>query len=482
MAVSPEPVSSFGTAQSATGGLHESAAVRGERPARQLHTPEHLLAIAPGRAILRLAAPTTLVMLIAATSNVLYTYYVSRLGSDAIAAVSLVFPVSLLALTAMSGGIGAGAASAVARALGAGRLGDATAVAEHALALSVCVGAGFGIAMLLAAPALFTVMGGAGAVLRNAVLFARVLFGGAAITFAGAMFDSVLRGEGNVRVPAVWSSISLVLQILLIPVFMFVFGLGLVGAALALLTSQFLAIIPRAGYVFGGYGTLRPSPWPHRLAFLPVREILRVGIPASLSTTVSNVGMMILTGVLARLGEAHLAAYGLGVRLDFLLLSVAFGCGAAVLTLVGLATGARRPERVSAYVTRAGVMMVTLLAVPGLLLCWRPTIWFGAFTVDPAIRGIGAEYFHIIGPSYPFMGVSMVVAFALQGLGRATAPLIWMIVRMLGVLIAALVCTQWLGMADQAVFACIAAGNVLSSAVMVSLFLRARRTINACSG
>ncbi len=448
-----------------------AAGTKASAPPRRRGAPEELLALPPLRAVVRLATPTTGVMLIAATSNVLYTYYVSRLGPDAIAAVSLVFPISLLAITAMAGGIGAGAASAVARALGAGQRRGAAAIAEHALVLSIALGVLFAIGILLGAARLFALMGGTGVVLTSATLFARVLFGGAAITFVGTMFDSIMRGEGNVRIPALWSSTSLLLQILLTPLFMFVAGWGLVGAALAALTSQLLATIPRALYVFGGRGLVHPTFRFARLRLTPLTEILRVGIPASLSTLTNNVGMMVLTGVLARLGEAHLAAYGLGTRLDFLLMSVAYGFGAAVLTLVGLATGARQPERVRSYVIRAGAVMVALLAVPGLLLCWRPMLWLGLFTHDPGITDVGTQYLRIIGPSYPFVGISMVVAFALQGLGRATAPLVWMLLRVAGVLAVALVCTQRLGMADRAVFTSIAAGNVVSAAVMLGLFL-----------
>jgi putative MATE family efflux protein len=428
--------------------------------------------MSPFRAIFRLATPTTLVMLIAATSNVLYTYYVSRLGADAIAAVSLVFPIALLAITAMGGGIGAGAASAVARALGAGRRRDAAAVAEHALVLSAVIGIVFGLAILVGAPTLFRLMGGQGAVLQSAVMFARVLFGGAVITFVGAMFDSIMRGEGNVRVPAIWSSTSLLLQIVLTPLFMFVAGLGLVGAPLAMLASQLLATIPRARYVLGGGGVVHPAPLPRTFALTPLGEILRVGVPASLSTMINYVGMMVLTGVLARFGEAHLAAYGLGTRLDFLLLSFAYGFGAAVLTLVALVTGAGRADRALSYITRAGAIIVGLLTVPGVLLWWRPTLWFGIFTNDPGIQAVGAAYFRAIGPSYPFMGVAMVIAFAFQGLGRATPPLVWMALRVIGVVVVALICTQWLGLGDQAVFFTVAAGNVTSAAVMVVLFLR----------
>ena len=88
------------------------------------------------RAVLKLATPMTFVMLVATTTNVLYTYYVSRLGADAIAAVSLVFPITLLVTTTMNGGLGAGATSGIARALGAGQPARAAAIAEHALAIA----------------------------------------------------------------------------------------------------------------------------------------------------------------------------------------------------------------------------------------------------------------------------------------------------------------------------------------------------------
>ena len=439
--------------------------------------PERLLAAPPLRAIVRLAAPTSGVMVVAATSNVIYTYFVSRLGSEAIAAVSLVFPISLIATTMMGGGIGSGTASAVARALGARRGREAVAVAEHGLFLAVTAGALFALAIVFGGPALFGLMGGKGDVLAYATQFARILFGGAVITFVSGMLDSILRGEGNVRIAAVWSSMSLLLQMVLTPVFMFWFGLGLPGAAVATLVSQLIATTPRGYYVFSGRGIVHPGWRPRRLALTPLREILRVGIPASLSTLIGYVSIMILTGVLARFGEAHLAAYGLGTRLDFLMLTLVYGCGAAVLTLVGLATGARRPERATDYVARAGAMMVAVLAVPSALLCWRPALWLNIFTADPAIHAVGEQYFRIIGPSYPFVGVSMVIAFAFQGLGRATAPLVLMAARAIGVLTIALVCTQWFGLDDRSVFITVAIGNVVSAGLMTTLFVSTQRKV-----
>src|SRR5262245_2904932 len=437
--------------------------------------PDRLLAMPPLAAVVRLAAPTTLVMAIGAVSNVVYTYFVSRLGTDAIGAVALVFPVSLLAMTAMAGGIGAGAASAVARALGAGRREVAAHTAWHALALSVTIGVVVAAMTFVGARSLFTLMGARGVVLELATHFAQVLFGGAAITFLGGMFDSVLRGEGNVRVPAIWSSTSLVLQMAVTPLFMFTAGLGLTGAALAMLVCQLLATVGRAVFVFGGGSGVRPSAkrWPRALG--PTREVLRVGVPAALSTSVANVGLMVLTAIVTRLGPAHLAAYGLVVRFDFLLMAFGYGFSAAVLTLVGMAAGAERPERIRTYVAHAGTTIAAFLAVPGAIFCWRSSLWLGLFSSEPAIHSVGATYFHIVGPSYPFVGISMVVGFAFQGLGRATIPLAWTVVRVVAMLAAAIVCTSGLGLGMGAVSAIIALGNVLSALVMIALFARIQR-------
>jgi putative MATE family efflux protein len=446
------------------------------------HTPEQLLAQDPLRAVARLAAPTTLVMLIAAISNVLYTYYVSRLGADAIAAVSLVFPMSMVAMTAMAGGIGAGATSVIARSLGGRRIGAATSAAEHAFLLAFVIGLGFAAVILLGARTVLGWMGGKGDVLENAVVFAEVIFGGCIITFTGGMLDSVLRGEGNVRVPAIWSTTSLCLQILLTPLFMFGLDLGLRGAGFATLVSQFIASIPRAWFVLGGQGAIKPRILPRRIALDTMRDILRIGIPAAVSTTINYVGIMVLTGVVARLGTPDLAAYGLGTRLDFLLLSFAFGVSAAVLTLVGMAAGAGRPELAGRYVRAACSLIVGLLVLAGGLLWWRPSLWLGIFTSDAGILEVGATYFRVIGPSYPFVGLSMVLGFAFQGLGRATPPLVVMAIRVPVVLAVALWCVH-AGLGEAGVFATIAVGNVLATIVLALLLLRElRRRSGAAHG
>jgi len=125
---------------------------------------------------------------------------------------------------------------------------------------------------------------------------------------------------------------------------------------------------------------------------------------------------------------------------------------------------------------RAACALITaLLVTASALLWWRPSLWIGIFTQDPGIHEVGALYFRIVGPSYPFVGVSMILAFAFQGLGRATPPLVVMSIRVPLVLGVATLCIGWLGLHEEAVFATIAAGNVLSSLVLGTLFVRELR-------
>jgi Na+-driven multidrug efflux pump len=130
-------------------------------------------------------------------------------------------------------------------------------------------------------------------------------------------------------------------------------------------------------------------------------------------------------------------------------------------------------------VLRAGVCIVGLLSVPAAVLWWAPGLWMDLFSSDPALHDVGAAYFRVVGPTYPFVAVSLVLSFAFQGLGRAMLPLGWLVVRVVGVLAASLVCVRWLGLDAHAVFAAIAIGNVSSAVVMITLFRSTERRLRA---
>jgi MATE family, multidrug efflux pump len=404
-------------------------------------------------------------MVLGAASGIVNTYFVSRLGADAIAAVSLVFPVNLIVLTLMGGGVGAGVSAAVAQALGGGRKRDADRVAEHAFALTAAISALLTLLLVSGAPILFRWMGGTGPVLDGAVLFARVLFSGIFVTFAVSTFDSILRAEGNVRVPSLWATVSLSLQILLVPLFMFRLGLGLAGAAAATVIGQLVGSLPRAYFVFGGRGMVQPRLFPRRLDARPIAAILRVGVPASLATLANYLGLLLLTAIIARYGTREIAAFGLGTRLDFLVLTLAFGVGSAVLILVGMAAGAGDLRRVGLLVSRAAAVVAVMLSLLSAFVIWKPAIWLSIFTREPEILGIGGIYLRVLAPSYPFLGISMACSFTFQGLGQAVFPLVLVTIRT-AIVVTTAVCLASLGAPAWSIFLAMAAGNVGSSVIL----------------
>lgn len=424
----------------------------------------------PLRAVVSLALPTTAVMVVGATSNVLHTYFVSRLGATAIAAVSLVFPISLVATAMMAGGIGSGVATAIAQALGSGRRAEAERIAEQAFLITLIVSVAFTVGLWAGAPGLFRLMGGRDEVLSGASRFARVLFGGAVITFTVSTCDSILRGEGNVRIPSIGSVISLTLQIVFTPICMFLLGMGLPGAAVATLAGQVVGMIPRGRHIFSGRGALQPRIPPTAIAVGPAAAILRIGIPASLGTFTNYLGLMLLTAIVTRYGVHEIAAFGLGTRLDFLVLTLTFGVGSAVLTLVGLARGAGDVDRARTIVSQSLRLVGSLLLVLGGLLVVWPGAWLRFFTEDPEILEIGAHYLRAVAPSYPFLGASMIFAFGLQAQGRAVFPFLITLARTVVVLSVAVAIASthasisWL-------FVAMSGGNV---AVSLLLFWRLR--------
>src|SRR5262249_48993448 len=154
------------------------------------------------RTLLHLATPNVLVMLMQAAVGLIETYFVAKLGTDALAGVALVFPVLMLMQMMSAGAIGGGISSALARALGANRRDDADAVVVHALAIALGLGLLFTVALLAGGRWLYLAMGGRGGALEAALKYSAVVFSGAILVWIFNSLANVIRGTGNMAVPA----------------------------------------------------------------------------------------------------------------------------------------------------------------------------------------------------------------------------------------------------------------------------------------
>ena len=187
--------------------------------------------------LIRLAAPNMLVMLAQTSVGLVETYFIGKLGTDALAGVALVFPLLMLMQMMSAGAMGGGISSAIARALGAGRRDDANALVLHALVIALVFGLAFTILLLGGGRWLYAAMGGSGASLQAALLYSRVVFAGAILIWLFNSLANVIRGTGNMMVPALVTCAGVVVLIPLSPCLIFGLGpfprLGITGGAVA---------------------------------------------------------------------------------------------------------------------------------------------------------------------------------------------------------------------------------------------------------
>jgi putative MATE family efflux protein len=385
--------------------------------------------------LLRLAAPNVVVLAVQTTINVLEAYFVGWLGTDALAGVSLVFPLIMLMQTMSAGGMGGGVASAIARALGGGRGGDANALVVHALLIGAGMAALFTGGMLLGGPALFRAMGGRDGALAAAVSYSTVIFSGA---FAFWMFNtlgSIIRGTGNMILPAAVVVGGGVVIVPLSPALIFGIGpvpsLGVVGAGLAVLTYYTLGSLVFTVYLASGRGLVALTRRRVALRWHHFRDILRVGLPGAFNTVQANLTQVLFTAAVGAFGTAALAGYGMGARLEYLQIPLVFGMGSALVTMVGTNIGAGRPARARRVAWIGAGIAAAVTASIGLLGALAPQLWLGLFSADPDVLAAGATYLRIVGPTYGFFGLGLALYFASQGAGRLLWPVLGGAARLL---------------------------------------------------
>jgi len=377
--------------------------------------------------LIGMAWPNILVMSAQASTGLIETWWVSKLGSDALTGMALVFP-GFMMMTMISGGaMGGGISSAIARALGGGRRHDANALVIHAILINCALGLLFSAALLLFGRPLYAAMGGRAGSLDAAMLYSNVVFGGTVLVWLMNAFASVIRGTGNMFIPAMAICIGVVLLIPLSPALIFGFGpipaMGIQGGGLAVLLTTALTASVLGWYILSGRSVVRMRwaglKWPL------TADILRVGAVGSVSTLQTSLTILLTTALVgAAAGPAGVAGYGTGGRLEYLLIPVAFGIGGPMVALVGTNIGAGQPDRALRIALTGGALAFLLTESIGIAAAIWPYAWLGLFGHDPEMLTIGAAYLRTVGPAYGFFGLGLSLYFASQGAGRLMWPLL----------------------------------------------------------
>lgn len=400
---------------------HDSTVVTAEtQAAAKLRSRDAMLHGPIFSTMMRLALPTIGVLVAQTLVNVAETFYVSRLGADALIGVSLVFPIWMLMTMMSAGGIGGGVASAVARATGAGRHEDADSLVLHTLVLSVAFGLVFSILAVTLGSHLYQALGGTGDALHSALVYSNFIFLAAVPIWIVNLLSAALRGIGNVRVPALVTFAGVAVLIPLSPLLIFGLGsfqgFGVAGAGIAVTLYYCGAAIVIMRYMASGRSGLRLTLG--RLHWSQFRDILRVGLPAALNSMQLNLMVLLVTAAVGRFGVEAIGGYGTASRLDYVLIPILFGLGTAVLTMVGTNVGAGQLERAKKIAWVGTGVSVAFTETIGLIVALFPWIWIGLFSHDDALLETGSLYFKIVAPVYAANGVIFALGFAAQGAGR----------------------------------------------------------------
>jgi putative MATE family efflux protein len=336
--------------------------------------------------------------------------------------------------TLSGGAMGGGISSAISRALGARDVDRAQALAWHATVICATAGAFFTLLFWLAGPTLYRLLGARDAVLDEAVRYSIALFAGAPALWLTNGFISIVRGSGDMRIPSLCVLATTVLQVVLGACLGLGLGpfprWGMVGIALGPVIAYALATLALVLYLRSTQPRVRLRWRGIALRRDAFAAILRVGLLGALSPLQNILTILVLTGLVSRLGVDALAGYGIGARLEFLLIPIAFGVGVAALPMVGMAIGGGDVARARRVAWTGAGLSAALVGAIGAVVCLWPSLWPSMFTDEPGVSASAQQFLRYAGPGFAFYGFALTLYFASQGAGRVLGVVLGASVRL----------------------------------------------------
>ncbi|MDO7877409.1 MATE family efflux transporter [Hymenobacter sp. ASUV-10] len=384
------------------------------------------------KSLLTLAGPIVLGNLLQTGYQLVDAFWVGRLGANAVAAVAVSFPINFL-LMALGSGFSVAGSVLVAQNFGARKFDTVNHVAtqvlvlETALALLLTAGAYF------ASPPLLHLIGVGPEIFAEANQFQRVLFLGLVFNFGFLMFQALMRGVGEVRIPLYINLGTLALNFLLDPLFVYGWGpvpaFGVAGAAVATVCTQALSVSIGVGVLLRGRSGITLSFRRFRPDWPLIRRAFTLGVPSSIDLSARALGMSVMTVLATGFGTTVLATYGIGTRILALGIIPALGVSLACSTLVAQNIGARnvaRAERTANYAI--GLSFGGLLLVSAAIyLAATPLVRF-FLAGDEAVTRDAVEFVRIAALSLCFTGVQQSISGALRGAGHTLAAMLLTII------------------------------------------------------
>ena len=402
----------------------------------------NLLTLPIGKTLIRMATPNILAMFIMQSAVIFEVWFVGQLGINALAGLTLVFPILMLNLILSGGSVGGAISGVIAQNLGANNRVEAERLSLHAIVLSIGIGVILKFLFLFGGSWFYGVLGGKDIVLDQALKYSNMFFYGCVAVWLANILSGIVRATGYMNVAAIGFVTLAICQVFFSWVFIFGLGpfpkLGIAGAAIGIVIGHIFSIIIYIYFLIFKCPELRLNLKGVRIQFQTILYLLKISALSSVSPILSIGGVILITAYVAILGPEYLAGYGIGVRLEFILIPLIFGFGAASISMIGIHFGAQKYNRALRIGWLASGFSFLICGIIGGGISLFPNIWTDLFYNNQSVILVCKLYLQIVGPFYAFFGLGQALYFASQGVGKMLWPIIASIIRLATILLGTL--------------------------------------------
>lgn len=389
-----------------------------------------LMSEAPvAQAIMKMSIPMVMGMMVQVFYNLVDTFFVGRLGdANQLAAANMGMPIFMM-LMALASIVGTGAASYISRSLGDKNYDEANHTASIAVGLLVGLSLIITIGGVVFLEPITRVLGASADTFEFTKQYVGITLIGSTAIVCNYAFGQLLRAEGDAMKSMMGMLIGTVVNVILDPIFIFVFDMGVGGAALATVIGNLLGLGYYIYHFVKGTTLLRIQPRKIDFNGKIYGEITKIGVPASLNQALMSVAMMTANNLGMVYGEKTVAGMGVATRIIMIGTFIFIGFAAGCQPLVGFNYGAKNKARVKEIIQKGMMLTSTIGIVLAILFALFAKVLIGAFTPDQEVIEIGATIIRALIFSLPFVGIQMVTTTSIQAMGKGFAGLILSVSR-----------------------------------------------------
>jgi len=391
-----------------------------------------------GRLLATMSLPAMTSMLVQACYNIVDSVFVSRISENALAAVTLVFPIQMLMISVAIGG-GVGLSSLIARRLGEKRFDEANEAASHGYLIAVISWIAFAAFGIFGAEAFIRAFSEDEDIVSKAIIFCRIITIGSFFIFISINAERILQATGNTLLPMIFNITASVINIILNPILIFgLFGapkMGIAGSATATLIAQFVAAAIASFMIFQLKHAVKIKVRGFRLKKKIIGDIYSVGLPSILMQSIASVALIGLNAILIRMTSTAVAVLGLYFRVQSLIFMPAFGINQGSLPIMGYNYGARNKKRLMDCYKKATITAIAIMALGMAIFQIFPTQILELYDATPDMMHLGIRALRIISLCFIPTGFASIALTLFQALGHGVLSMIATIIRQLALIL-----------------------------------------------